>query len=304
MATHTTTAHTVTGTTTAGNAIVVGFACDDDGSPGTTATCADSKGNTYSSVNTVQASATGSGAGVRSVLFVALNTTALVASTDVITVTHGAVAASAVVAEEVAGLQASGTALDKSNSNVESSTSTPTSNTSGALTQANEVAFGVIGVEDNDTPLGGTVRDLPDLVEANSTGGGPSSNIGVVLQGLVVNATTALTAGYTVSGAGNNDTTSLIGTYNAVTGGTSVGDPKLMLNGTEYSKTLTTANAMYTEHITSASYPSNAAGIGMRSSGTTADTFFYEGGVLVAYTPAVSPIPMPLGRRSQYTVRV
>lgn len=80
--------------------------------------------------------------------------------------------------------------------------------------------------------------------------------------------------------------------------------PKLQLNGTDYAITLTASNALFTQIITSASYPSAAAGIGMRSTSHVADSFLYECGALIAYTPAVSPIPMPLGRRKPYSLRV
>lgn len=63
--------------------------------------------------------------------------------------------------------------------------------------------------------------------------------------------------------------------------------PKLMDNGTETAVTLTTSSALFSVVSTSASYPSNVAGIGMRSTATTADTFFYEGGTMIAYIPAV-----------------
>jgi hypothetical protein len=65
---------------------------------------------------------------------------------------------------------------------------------------------------------------------------------------------------------------------------------KIMDNGTEFPITLTTSSALYTHCTTSAGYPSNAAGIGARSS-TTANTFLYECGTLIAYiTPAASPV--------------
>jgi len=61
-----------------------------------------------------------------------------------------------------------------------------------------------------------------------------------------------------------------------------------MDNGSESAITLTTAPALYTLLTASASYPSNAAGIGIRSS-TTANTFLYECGTLIAYTPVSGP---------------
>jgi len=63
---------------------------------------------------------------------------------------------------------------------------------------------------------------------------------------------------------------------------------KIMDNGTETDITLTTSPALYTTNTASASYPSNAAGVGMRGS-TTANTFLYECGTLIAYIPASGP---------------
>lgn len=62
-----------------------------------------------------------------------------------------------------------------------------------------------------------------------------------------------------------------------------LGTPKIMDNGTETGITLTTSPALYTVTTTSASYPSNAAGIGMRSAATAAGTFLYECGTVIAY---------------------
>ncbi len=61
------------------------------------------------------------------------------------------------------------------------------------------------------------------------------------------------------------------------------GTPKLMDNGSESAITLTTSAAIYTVTTDSASYPSNAAGIGMRSSNSANDVFLYDCGVMVAY---------------------
>lgn len=56
-------------------------------------------------------------------------------------------------------------------------------------------------------------------------------------------------------------------------------------NGTETSITLTSSSAMYSVITDSVTYPSNAAGIGMRAIDGTYDTAFYEGGTLIAYIP-------------------
>lgn len=61
------------------------------------------------------------------------------------------------------------------------------------------------------------------------------------------------------------------------------GTPGIVDNGSVTAKTLTSATALYTVITDSASYPSNTAGIGMRSTGTTDDSFLTECGTLIAY---------------------
>jgi hypothetical protein len=62
-----------------------------------------------------------------------------------------------------------------------------------------------------------------------------------------------------------------------------VGSPDIMDNGSESAIVLVETSALYTVTTDSASYPSNAAGIGMRSSGTGTDTFLYECGTIISY---------------------
>lgn len=72
---------------------------------------------------------------------------------------------------------------------------------------------------------------------------------------------------------------------------TLVGSPDIMDNGTETAITLTATSALYTKITDSASYPSDAAGIGLRSTTTALDTFLYECGTIIAYTPASTGQP-------------
>lgn len=65
-----------------------------------------------------------------------------------------------------------------------------------------------------------------------------------------------------------------------------IGSPAIMDNGSETAITLTTSSALYTVITDSASYPSNAAGIGMRSGGGSVDTYLYECGTIIAYIPS------------------
>ncbi len=70
--------------------------------------------------------------------------------------------------------------------------------------------------------------------------------------------------------------------YGKATAGGS-GTPGLVDNGSVSAIVLTSSAAFYTLITDSASYPSNTAGIGMRSTGTTDDTFLYECGTVIAY---------------------
>jgi hypothetical protein len=275
--------------TGSGKTIVVAFACDDNGNPGTTATCADSQGNTYSSANTVQASATGSATGVRTAVFIARNVTNLTGA-NTITVTHGSVSASAATAIQSSAEVISGTALDVSSTNVQTGTTAPTSNSAGPTTQVDIVWFGAAGCEDNELTTG-SPRDLTETAGDSvfTSSGGAAANIGVQLQYQIASASgQSKAAGYTSTNSA--DWTTVVGAYKVTTGTVSVGDPKLMLNGTETSLTLTTSNALYSSIVTSNQYPSGAAGIGMRSSGTSADTFLVECGVIVAYDASKGPM--------------
>lgn len=66
-----------------------------------------------------------------------------------------------------------------------------------------------------------------------------------------------------------------------------LGTPQIMDNGTETAITLTTVGALYTVITISIAYPSNAAGIGMRSANAAAGTFLYECGTLIAYMGSI-----------------
>ena len=62
------------------------------------------------------------------------------------------------------------------------------------------------------------------------------------------------------------------------------GTPGITDNGSTTAITLTTTSALYTKITDSASYPSDVAGIGMRSAGNAADaTDLFECGTLIAY---------------------
>lgn len=77
---------------------------------------------------------------------------------------------------------------------------------------------------------------------------------------------------------------------NATTGG--IGTPKITCNGSDTSITLTSSPAYYASaYVTSATYPANAATVGMVSTGVGDVTFMYECGMLVAYIPGGAEPP-------------
>ena len=70
------------------------------------------------------------------------------------------------------------------------------------------------------------------------------------------------------------------------------GTPGITNNGTTTGITLTTTSTLYTDIVDSSIYPSDVAGIGMRSAGVAADaTDLFECGMLIAYIPGV-PLPV------------
>jgi len=298
---HTTTVISVSGATTAGSAIVVCFACDDDTSD-TTATCADSQSNTYAAGQSVQVATTGNQTGARAAIFVALNSTALTTS-DTITISHGTIDASAAVAREEPGV-ATSSALDTSATATNASASTHPSGVTATLSQSNNLIVVAFALEGDNVDANGVNRLAGDLVEtrggteANTTGAGTESNMAINYQAWFSNSTTA----WNVEGqsSASRESAIALGVYKMQTEYGTYGDPKIMLDGIETSIALTQSNALYTKIVEAAPYPDNASAIGMRNSGVAIDSFLYECGVLVAYD--ATPLSV-LRHRRTFTVR-
>ncbi len=72
------------------------------------------------------------------------------------------------------------------------------------------------------------------------------------------------------------------------------GTPKITNNGSDTAITLTSAAALYTNYTASATYPSNAATVGMVATNNADDTFLYECGMLIAYTTNRTDHLLPL----------
>jgi hypothetical protein len=74
--------------------------------------------------------------------------------------------------------------------------------------------------------------------------------------------------------------------------GTGAGEAIFNNSATPVSIALTTTSALYTNVATSATYPSDAAAVGLRSTGGGADTFLYECGMLIAYRVSSSGVTL------------
>ena len=185
------------------------------------------------------------------------------------------------------------TPLDKNPAATNDSTSPYDGPSSGTLTQADELVIGYCAMAGpNGDTTGTTTEDA--LITLATTGGQAGSNSRAALTYRAVNATTAVVPEMT------NTTADRAGITGTATFKASVviapignGSPKLTDNGVDFAVTLTTTSALFTVITDSTSYPSNADGIGMKSTGTTADTFFYEGGTLIAYIPSDGGEPRP-----------
>ena len=73
------------------------------------------------------------------------------------------------------------------------------------------------------------------------------------------------------------------------------GTPKIMNNGTETAILLTAAVTPYFSATTTAVYPTNAAGVGMRSTNFTDDAFLYECGMIIVYGEPIGGFRSLLG---------
>ena len=253
---HTTTVIPTTNDSTgSGYAIIVAFACDDD-TGDTTATCADSQGNTYAAGQSVQVATTGNKTGARAAVFIALNATALSGS-DTITITHASIGASAAIATEVEGIVTS-SALDVSNTVTFGGPTTFTTGTTGTLAQEVEYIIGVCALEGEASDLNShAIMPLVDCftnfnifaAKVGTTGQGKASNMTAGFVSAISKATTDVLSYEGLIITSNTDGSALVAAYKMQAGYGTYGDPKIMLNGTETSVTLTASNALYTKIV-------------------------------------------------------
>ena len=144
-------------------------------------------------------------------------------------------------------------------------------------------AFGLIvgtgGVEDNTAPT--APNDNPIDSGIATSGGGAATNIGVI-QAYELNPTAAsVSTAIGTSFSGNLDYAGGGRAYNPLAG---AGTEKIRANGGDASLVLTGQNAIHQAFVTTSTYPTGAFGV--KSTGNAGDTFLYELGMHVAYTPA------------------
>lgn len=242
-----------------------------------------------------------------------------------ITISFGSSSASrAVAAYRWTGAPAS--SLDKNPAMVNDTTSPYAGPSSTGLTQANEFVAGYGCLAGTDQTLTASTDTTSVVTLGSSGGNAATNSQAYVTSKLVSAATAVaptVTAGTNRTGivgtstfkrSGNALTTDVVTalSYRIVAATTSIqpeitdttanrtgatgtasfkgttivnATPQLTSNGSDTALTLSTSSALYTVTTTSASYPSNVAGIGMKS-GAPEETYFYEGGVLIAYKAA------------------
>lgn len=208
------------------------------------------------------------------------------ASTTATFTTISSAAARAGAVSCFAAASTAATPKDVNPVNTTDATSTYNGPASGTLAQANEWIVGVYawaGVSTSTTATTGSWLDLTGTA-IGTTGGSAATNVKLYMQYQSVTATTTQTPGATnsVNAAGAQGTVSFKRT------GATAGTPQLTLNGADNSVTLGQgASSLLNVFTTSATFPTGA--FGMKSTGTAADTYFYEGGVQVAYVPGGAP---------------
>ncbi len=208
-------------------------------------------------------------------------------------------ASRAIVAAVWDGALFSATPLDTNVTNANDSTTPFNCPTSGTLAQANEMVVGFTFSAGN-TDFTATAPNLL-AVSVASTGGGAAGNSAVAIGYQYVTATTAVVPVFAGTSRTSVQGTCSFKNPSAIVLKSTVGTPKIMDNGTETAVVLTTSPALYTVLTDDVTYPSNAAGIGMRSSGAAGvDTYMYECGTIIAYTVAAVAAATPYYRTPQW----
>ncbi len=181
----------------AGNTVIIAIALDYSSSnTPPIPSCSDSKGNTYTlDVEHNQ------GNFMQGAICSAPVTTALV-SGDTITVTHASLNATAMSANEFSGLLTSGV-LDKTAKSAGIATTTPNSTATATTTQADELLFGTVSIEDPPTITFTAGAGFTALTGAGTTGASGNSNMTVYPEYRIVTSTGAYSAAGTLSAASN-----------------------------------------------------------------------------------------------------
>lgn len=263
--------------TTSGNTLVIAVAMDNDAADaGGLVQCIDSVGNIY--LLAAQESGGGNpGTSVRTLIFYCQNATSVPNQGSWTIIHPNGVKSRCAYAVEFSGISSS--PLDKT-AVAATTTKSPATAATVTTTQAEEIVFGAIGFRGNASqwnPNHSQTNTHLGVVGTN----GPDPNIGLEIQYAIQTSTATQLADGNLNNAIN--ASSVVATFKS--SGTLYGSPNITDNNVDTVLTLSTTPDIYQVFVTSASYPSNIAGIGMKSSGTTAQTYLYECGTLIAFHP-------------------
>lgn len=178
--------------------------------------------------------------------------------------------------------------LDINATNTTDGTSQYDGPASGTLAQANELVVGLFAFAGPSTDNIAVVGSTDAVVISDGTSGGSATaNATLYMIARAVEVTTTVTQSMTDATSNRAGVQGLASFKMSAGGG--AGSPKLINNGSDVSIVLTSSNQLFWDIVTSASYPSAAGVVGMKSTGNLNDTYLYECGMLIVYaSPAVN----------------
>jgi len=181
-------------------------------------------------------------------------------------------------------VNATASPADKNPANTTDGTSQYDGPSTTTLTQADEVVvsfFAFAGPTGDNVALVGTSDRNDGVTHTGTTGGGASSNSNLWMNYRVTEATTAVAVSMTNSTA-NRAGVQGIASFKLASNMYS-GTAKLINNGVDVAATLPLTNGLIYNLATSTEYPATAGVIGLKSTGAYQQTYFMEGGMLIAY---------------------
>jgi hypothetical protein len=187
------------------------------------------------------------------------------------------------------GALATSSQFDVNPADTTNGSSTYSAPASGTLAQANEWVIGVFAWAGPSTDSIAAANGYSNFTSTGigTTGSTASGNVHLYMDYLSVSSTSTTTPQATDSTANRAGAQRTISFKRS---GASAGSPNITINGTDTTVNLQTkggTNPTVINGTVTATYPSNAAAIGLKSPATNRQVYLYEAGVMVAYVPAV-----------------